>query len=124
MHYPSIFECGEITNPNAGRAKNFMVQSIGQARVALLNVLVRSETKFNIAHNYTDITGDLQQAMETYQLWSSLYPRDWGPLNDLANLYDLVGKPDQSLEYARMALQVNPDNTLSITTLAQAYREH
>jgi DNA-binding winged helix-turn-helix (wHTH) protein len=76
------------------------------------------------AHYYTDITGDLQHAIETYQLWSSLYPRDWGPLNNLVNLYDLVGKPDQGLEYARMALQVSPDNTLSITTLAQAYLEH
>jgi eukaryotic-like serine/threonine-protein kinase len=76
------------------------------------------------AHYYTDITGDLQRAMETYQLWSSLYPRDWGPLNNLANLYDLVGKPDQGLEYASMALQVNPDSNLSITTLAQAYLEH
>jgi eukaryotic-like serine/threonine-protein kinase len=76
------------------------------------------------AHYYTDITGDLQHAMETYQLWSSLYPRDWGPLNNLANLYDLIGKPDQGLDYARMALQVNPDNTLSITTLAQAYLGH
>ena len=76
------------------------------------------------AHYYTDITGDLQHAIETYQLWSSLYPRDWGPLNNLANLYDLVGKPDRGLEYARMALQVNPDNTLSKATLAQAYLEH
>jgi DNA-binding winged helix-turn-helix (wHTH) protein/tetratricopeptide (TPR) repeat protein len=82
------------------------------------------ERLYITGHYYTDITGDLQHAMETYKLWSSLYPRDWGPLNNLANLYDLVGKPAQGLEYARMALQMNPGSNLSISTLAQAYLEH
>jgi DNA-binding winged helix-turn-helix (wHTH) protein/tetratricopeptide (TPR) repeat protein len=82
------------------------------------------ERLYITAHYYSDVTGELQRSIQTYDLWTSLYPRDWGPLNNLANLYDMIGRPDKGLEYARMAIRVNPDASISTSTLAQAYLEH
>lgn len=81
------------------------------------------ERLYIAGHYYTDVTGELQRAIETYNLWTTLYPRDWGPFNNLANLYDLLGKPEEGLGYARTAAQINPNSGLSTATLAQAYLE-
>lgn len=81
------------------------------------------ERLYIAAHYYTDVTGELQHAIETYDLWTTLYPQDWGPLNNLANLYDLLGRPEKALVYARAAAQINPNAVLSTSTLAQAYLE-
>jgi tetratricopeptide (TPR) repeat protein len=79
------------------------------------------ERLYIAGHYYTDVTGDLQRAIETYELWTTLYPRDWGPFNNLANLYDLLGNPQKAVEYAQIAAQINPNSNLSTATLAQAY---
>lgn len=82
------------------------------------------ERLYITAHYYTDVTGELQRSIETYNLWTSLYPGDWGPLNNLTNLYDLIGRPDKGLEFARMAIHANPEASTATATLAQAYMEH
>jgi DNA-binding winged helix-turn-helix (wHTH) protein/tetratricopeptide (TPR) repeat protein len=81
------------------------------------------ERLYIAGHYYTDVTGDLQSAVKTYDLWTTLYPRDWGPFNNLANLYDLLGNPEKGVEYARAAAQMNPNSGLTTATLAQAYLE-
>ena len=90
---------------------------------ALRDKISDKERLYIAGHYYTDVTGDLQSAIKTYELWTTLYPRDWGPLNNLANLYDLLGNPRKGLEYARAAAQINPNSTLATATLAQAYLE-
>jgi len=82
------------------------------------------ERLYIAAHYYTDVTGEYQRAIETYQLWRNLYPNDWGAANNLANLYDLLGMPQDGLRYANQTIQLNPPAALGNSTLAQAYLEN
>jgi DNA-binding winged helix-turn-helix (wHTH) protein/tetratricopeptide (TPR) repeat protein len=72
-------------------------------------------------HYFSDVTGELQQGIETYQLWRSLYPYDFAPANNLALQYLRAGQPDAALAPATDAVRLNPSDGLSQTTLAQVY---
>jgi DNA-binding winged helix-turn-helix (wHTH) protein/tetratricopeptide (TPR) repeat protein len=75
-----------------------------------------------IGQYYTEVTGDSVQAIQTYQLWSSLYPYDARPDNNLAFLYITLGQPEKALELATKAAQLEPQNKIIYTTLAHAYQ--
>jgi DNA-binding winged helix-turn-helix (wHTH) protein/tetratricopeptide (TPR) repeat protein len=82
------------------------------------------ERLYIAVHYYTDVTGEYQRAIETYKLWGSLYPNDWGVPNNLANLYDMLGHPSEGLVYARQLEQMNPGSVVAHATIAQAYLEN
>ena len=104
---------------------NAQEQSIGagyyQKAFQLRDRTTDRERLYIAAHYYTDVTGEYPRAIDTYQLWRNLYPNDWGAANNLANLYDMLGRPQDALRYVNQALQINPSSTLANVTLAQAY---
>jgi DNA-binding winged helix-turn-helix (wHTH) protein/tetratricopeptide (TPR) repeat protein len=75
-----------------------------------------------IGQYYTQVTGDSLQATQTYQLWSSFYPYDARPDNNLAFLYITIGQPEKAVELAEKAVQLEPENKIIYTTLAHAYQ--
>ncbi len=75
-----------------------------------------------IGQYYREVTGDGPQATQTYQLWSSLYPYDARPDNNLAFLYITLGQPEKAVELAVKATQLEPANKIVYTTLAHAYQ--
>ena len=75
-----------------------------------------------ITHYYAYTTGEIRRAIEDYELWRTLYPRDLVPTNNLAAEYFELGQEQKkAVELARRAIQLDPTNKLSYAMLAQAY---
>jgi DNA-binding winged helix-turn-helix (wHTH) protein/TolB-like protein len=59
---------------------------------------VSDREKFDIiAHYFTGVTGDLEKATQTCELWARAYPRDRFPHEFLAYYYELVGNYDKAI---------------------------
>ena len=81
------------------------------------------ERLYIVTHYYASATGEINRAIEDYELWRTLYPRDMVPANNLAVEYLILGKPEKSAELARTAVQLDPHYRFPYATLAQAYLE-
>ena len=79
------------------------------------------EKLYIAARFYANVTGETEKAIETYELWRQVYPRDWIPANNVANEYNRVGRLDKAIEASQSALRLNPDSAFPYLTLAQAY---
>jgi serine/threonine protein kinase/tetratricopeptide (TPR) repeat protein len=78
--------------------------------------------KFYIdSHYYDNVTGDTDQSIQVYQLWSQTYPRDSIPFNNLGVAYGQLGQWEKSLPAARQAHQLNPDESIAFVALAGSY---
>jgi DNA-binding winged helix-turn-helix (wHTH) protein/tetratricopeptide (TPR) repeat protein len=74
-----------------------------------------------ISHYYAIATGEILRAIEDYEQWRTMYPRDFVPTNNLAVEYLEIGQPKKTVEFARRAIQLNPTSQLPYGTLAEAY---
>ena len=79
------------------------------------------ERLYIITHYYASATGEIKRAIEDYELWRTLYPRDMVPANNLAVEYMIIGTPEKSVDLARTAVQLDPHDRFPYATLAQAY---
>jgi tetratricopeptide (TPR) repeat protein len=78
--------------------------------------------KFYIdSHYYDNVTGDVDQGIQVYQLWTQTYPRDGIPWNNLGVSYSLLGQWEKSLPAVRQGNQLDPDDSISFVALAGAY---
>ena len=73
------------------------------------------------SHYYEIVTGEIEKAIETYQLWKRTYPRDSIPPNNLAVEYSWTGKFDQALVEAQETIRLDPNSTFSYGVLGGAY---
>lgn len=69
---------------------------------------------------YSYATGERQRAIEAYQLWSTLYPQDVIPANNLAGQYLALGRSREALASARSAIQIDPSLPQPYAVLATA----
>jgi serine/threonine protein kinase/tetratricopeptide (TPR) repeat protein len=93
------------------------------------------------AHYYTNITGELEKAAQTYQERIANYPRSFAAYGNLANVHAAQGKYEQAVEEARESIRLDPgdvggyENSANISlalqrfddakqTLAQAEARH
>jgi eukaryotic-like serine/threonine-protein kinase len=72
------------------------------------------------ARYYNHVTGELQKAIETYQLWIQAYPRDAGARSNLGSLYGATGQFEKSIEETREALRLDPDGGANYSNLLLA----
>jgi len=79
------------------------------------------EKLYILAHYYDYVTGETKRAIEDYELWRTLYPRDLVPTNNLALAYLAIGQPEQALKLAQRAILLDPTNGILYGTLAEAY---
>ncbi len=78
--------------------------------------------KFYITdHYYLDVTGDLQKAIENYELWIQTYPRDWSPHQNLAVAYSILGDAQKALPQALETLRLQPDDRLPYVNVMSIY---
>jgi tetratricopeptide (TPR) repeat protein/predicted Ser/Thr protein kinase len=59
------------------------------------------------AHYYGTVTGDLEKARQSGNLWAQMYPRDTIPWTNLSVIYTQLGQPEESLAAARQALRLD-----------------
>jgi len=72
------------------------------------------------ARYYNYVTGELQKAIETYQLWIQAYPSDAGARANLGGLYGASGQFEKSIELTREALRLDPDGGANYSNLVLA----
>jgi len=73
-------------------------------------------------HYYEDI-GDIDEALQTWELYKQTYPRDSTPLSNLRNLYARTGQFDKALENALEDLRLSPDLIWGYDGAAVTYRQ-
>ncbi len=60
------------------------------------------------AHYYTNITGELEKAAQTYQQRIASYPRSFAAYGNLANVHAAEGKYEQAMEEDRESVRLDP----------------
>ena len=57
---------------------------------------------------YRFATGDLEKALQSFELWARTYPRDWNPRIHLGVIYAILGHYDKSLAEFRETFRLDP----------------
>lgn len=72
---------------------------------------VSESEKFYIeSHYYHFVTGDLEKARQTYELWAQIYPREEVPPTNLGEIFTMVGQYEKALARYKQALQYSADS--------------
>jgi DNA-binding winged helix-turn-helix (wHTH) protein/predicted Zn-dependent protease len=81
------------------------------------------QEKFFISVNYDlQVTGNLEKARQTCELWTQTYPRAWFPHALLSGgIYPQLGKYEKSVKEAEVALRIDPDFSIGYSLLANSY---
>jgi len=69
---------------------------------------------------YGRVTGEVEKRIETLRLFQNTYPRDGTPVNNLAVAYNSLGRFDEALQQARLAVGFEPPVALRWTVLGNA----
>jgi eukaryotic-like serine/threonine-protein kinase len=78
--------------------------------------------KFEIAANYSQIvTGELEKANQTAELWAQVYPRDDYPHNLLGVNFEFLGQYDKAVAEIVEAIRLNPDGVVLYSDLMEDY---
>jgi tetratricopeptide (TPR) repeat protein len=73
------------------------------------------------AFYYLGVTGELEKAETSLELWQQNYPRDWGPYVNLAGIYTIFGNYEKALEESHGAVGVDPKSFVVLQTLGRGY---
>jgi serine/threonine protein kinase/tetratricopeptide (TPR) repeat protein len=70
---------------------------------------------------YSNVTREVEEYIETLELWKRTYPRDVVPRNNLALEYNDIGQYEKAVEEAREAIRLNPNAAPPYSNLARAF---
>ncbi|HTQ87271.1 MAG TPA: tetratricopeptide repeat protein, partial [Candidatus Solibacter sp.] len=83
---------------------------------------VSERNKLYIASLYYLVaTGQAEKAIQTYQLWTQSYPRDWRAFVNLGTTYSIIGQYAKAEEPTREALRLFPESVLPYENLGGIY---
>ena len=77
--------------------------------------------RFYIAGHYYDSIGDINQSLQTWQLYAQTYPNDEVPLSNLGVTYNQLGDDESALKYTLKDIQIAPDSAFGYTNAAWSY---
>jgi len=89
---------------------------------ALKDRVSEPERLYILARYYQTIEGGPQKTIETYQLWTQTYPKDFVPHSNLAGMYSGRNEYEKAVEEYRTAIALAPDEPLPYSNLAAIYR--
>jgi eukaryotic-like serine/threonine-protein kinase len=104
--------------------------NLGEGSLALENAKKAYELRERVTERekfaiecayYVAVTGDLEKARQTYEIWAQAYPRDAGSHFNLANLYDNLGQYEKGLAEARESFRLSSEESLDYAYLAFSY---
>jgi eukaryotic-like serine/threonine-protein kinase len=82
-----------------------------------------NEKFFITATYHMQVTGTMEKAQETFELWGQTYPREYEPPGLLSGeIYPIFGKHEKAVEQAKRAIGIDPDVPFGYVTLATAYQ--
>jgi eukaryotic-like serine/threonine-protein kinase len=77
--------------------------------------------RYKISTNYfTDVTGELEKAIQTYESWIRSYPSDFRATKNLGNVYVTLGQYEKAATQYRETVRLNP-TVYGYANLAQTY---
>jgi DNA-binding winged helix-turn-helix (wHTH) protein len=81
------------------------------------------QEKFFISASHDlQVTGNLEKAQQTCDLWIQTYPRSWLPHGLLSGgIYPPLGKYEKAAEEAQTAIRIDPDFSIGYVNLAASY---
>jgi serine/threonine protein kinase/Flp pilus assembly protein TadD len=83
---------------------------------------VSERERFVISSSYFGgVTGEWEEQIKQLEVWQHTYPRDWEPLNLLANKYTLVGPFEKAVTEGHAAIGFNPKEARAYVNLAVAF---
>src|SRR5262249_36977073 len=83
---------------------------------------VSEHEKYRIASMYyQNVTGELDQAIQTYELWAKSYPQDGTPLFNLGDVYGRLGQYEKALNETQGGLQLESNAATAYVNLAVYY---
>jgi serine/threonine protein kinase/tetratricopeptide (TPR) repeat protein len=83
---------------------------------------VSEREKFRIsASYYLLVTGELEKAIQTYELWSQTYPRNSEPFGNLGVDYTYLGQYEKGVAASLEDLRLNPGSAAAYTNLVGLY---
>jgi tetratricopeptide (TPR) repeat protein len=103
--------------------------NLGQASLAAASIekayalrdKVSEREKYRISSlYYQNVTGELEQASQVYELWAKSYPLDSVPPGNLGDLYSQLGQYEKAVTQAQEALRLEP-SIVGYTNLAADY---
>jgi tetratricopeptide (TPR) repeat protein/predicted Ser/Thr protein kinase len=92
--------------------------NLGQASLAADNVKKAYDLRERVSEReryrisalyYSYVTGELEQAMQVYELWAKSYPQDAIPPGNLGYIYTQLGQYDKSLAETMESQRLEPD---------------
>ena len=93
------FNVGDPTRASENIRKSYDLRERGSDR-----------ERFYVTSHYQDfVTGNLDAARTSYELWARTYPRDDVPPANLSVLYQNLGDLEKGLQWARESAKVSPD---------------
>jgi len=115
MAYARLGICYSNLNETARAAEN-------TRKAYQLREHVSEREKLYIASHYEEVvTGNLEAARKTHELWAQTYPRDNVPPHNLGIIYAYLGDYDKSLAASREVLKFNPGSGSAYATLVSSY---
>lgn len=100
---------GEVARGNEYFTRAFALQAHASERERLS---IRADY-------YSNVTGELNRAEQSYEQMLALYSRDWRMLDDLAITYSGLGEYENGIKTITEARQVNPDAVAVYLNAAQ-----
>jgi eukaryotic-like serine/threonine-protein kinase len=103
--------------------------NLGQASLATVNIekayalrdKVSEREKYRITSlYYSQVTGELEQASQVFELWAKSYPLDSVPPGNLGDLHSQLGQYEKAVTSAQEALRLEP-SIVVYTNLAEYY---
>jgi eukaryotic-like serine/threonine-protein kinase len=83
---------------------------------------VSEREKYRIAaFYYSFVTGDLEQASQTYELWGKSYPQDFVPHGNLGDIYNKLGEYEKAVTEMQETIRLEPNAYVDYVNLASDY---
>jgi len=83
---------------------------------------VSERERFDIeAFYYLRVTGELEKAVQTYELWQQTYPRNEVPYQNLGGISMFLGNYEKAASEFRESLRVSPNVVGNYSNLGNAY---
>jgi len=96
-------------------------EEYGRKAYALRDAVSARERFAIEANYYENVTGELEKAANTFELWRQNYPRDVAPYGNLGVMYGRLGDLEKLLDASRQTMRLEPNYGVVYLNLASAY---
>jgi len=88
----------------------------------LHNRVSERERYYIDSHYYDFVTGEVEKAIQVYELWHQTYPNDFSPVTNLTVMYRMIGQLQKALDVAQDAARLEPSSANTQGNLALGLR--